>query len=66
MELIGPIILLVCLLAGYGVYQQQKERRLAERLKTMRDANLIEAEVDIAIQQSHSEAEFFKRNSGRF
>ena len=65
MEMLPYIILIVILIAGYSFVQQQRERQLTKRLKAMRDPNTVVSEVDAAITQSHQEAEFFQRNSGR-
>ena len=65
MNNLAIVVLLFVMIAGYGILQQYRERKLAERLKNMRDANSILSEMDSVIAQSRQEAEIFKRNSGR-
>jgi hypothetical protein len=64
-RMLGYVLLLIVLIAGYPVYLSIRDRQLAKRIDKYNDPDLIMAEMDIEIQKTKEEAEFFKRNSSR-
>jgi len=67
-QVICLIALVVIAIFGYSFYSNQREKALAEKLRRMRqngDSHTALSDVDAAISQMKSEAEFFRKNDPR-
>ena len=63
--MIGYIVLIIVLIAGYSTYLAIRDRRLEKRIDTCSDPDIIMAEMDMEIQKTKEEDDFFRKQSGR-
>ena len=63
--MIGYIILIIVLIAGYPTYLAYRDRQLQKRIDKTNAPDLIMAEMDLEIQKTKEEGEFFSKQSGK-